>query len=112
MSSEGKVDRASWKAIQQIMNDSQKFVESMHSMNRKEGLPDDILSGVQSFLVTSSGGELGVSDGDLGSAAAGASASNYAVSSASPTGRPSITPGGKGICIPSFLLLFFPVWCR
>lgn len=102
VSSDGKVDRASWKAIQQIMNDSQRFVESLHNVNSKEGLPDDILSGVQSFLVTSSGGELGVSDGDLGSAAAGASASNYGAPSVSPTGRPSITPGGKRILIPSF----------
>ena len=95
MSNEGKVDRASWKAIQQIMNDSQKFVESLHNISWKEGLSDEILSGVQSFLVTSSGGELGVSDGDLGSAAAGASASNYAVASGSPSGRMSMTPGGK-----------------
>lgn len=69
--------------MQQIMNDSQKFVDLLRHIQWKKGLSDDILAGVQSFLVTSSGGELGVSD-DLNTAAAGASASNYA---SAPTGR-------------------------
>ena len=87
MNAEGKVDRSTWKAIQQIMNDSQKFVESLHHVPWKEGLPDDILKGVQSFLATSSGGE--VSDSDLRTAAPGASASTYQSS----PGRTMITPG-------------------
>ncbi|XP_048577711.1 dynein axonemal heavy chain 8 isoform X3 [Nematostella vectensis] len=88
VNSEGKVDRASWKSIQQIMNDSQRFVETLHHLNWKEGLSSEILRGVQSFFVTSSEGNLGVTD-DLGSAAAGASASNYI---GSPSGRSTATP--------------------
>lgn len=89
VNAEGKVDRSTWKAIQQIMNDSQKFVESLHHVPWKEGLPDDILKGVQSFLATSSGGE--VSDSDLRTAAPGASASTYQSS----PGRTMITPEKK-----------------
>lgn len=83
VSADGKVDRTSWKTIQQIMNDSQKFVDSLHHVSWKNGLNDDILSGVQSFFVTNSDGELGVTD-DLNAAAAGASASTYV---GTPTGR-------------------------
>ena len=67
------------------MNDSQKIVESLHSVSWKEGLDDDIMKGVQSFLATNRDGEIGVSDHDLRSAAAGTSASTY--------GSPS---GGRG----------------
>ncbi|EDO44670.1 predicted protein, partial [Nematostella vectensis] len=91
VNAEGKVDRASWKSIQQIMNDSQRFVETLHHLNWKEGLSSEILRGVQSFFVTSSEGNLGVTD-DLGSAAAGASASNYI---GSPSGRSTATPSGS-----------------
>ena len=60
------------------MNDSQKFVDSLHNISWKEGLSDDTLKGVQSFLAASSGGN--VSDSDLGTAAPGASASSYQAS--------------------------------
>ena len=69
------------------MNDSQKFVESLHNIPWKEGLPEDILKGVQSFLAASNGGD--VSDSDLGTAAPGASASTYQ----SPPGRTSVHTG-------------------
>lgn len=69
------------------MNDSQKFVESLHHIPWKDGLPEDILKGVQSFLAASNGGD--VIDSDLGTAAPGASASTYQ----SPSGRQSITSG-------------------
>lgn len=75
VNAEGKVDRPTWKAIQQVMNDSQKFVESLHTISWKEGLSEDILKGVQSFLAASNGGD--VNDSDLGTAAPGLSASTY-----------------------------------
>lgn len=87
VNAEGKVDRSTWKTIQQVMNDSQKFVESLHHISWKEGLPDDILKGVQSFLAASSGGD--VTDSDLRTAAPGASASTYQSS----PGRTSVTSG-------------------
>ena len=70
------------------MNDSQKFVESLHHVSWKEGLPEDILKGVQSFLAASNGGD--VNDSDLGTAAPGASASSYQSS----PGRASVTTAG------------------
>lgn len=87
VNAEGKVDRPTWKAIQQAMNDSQKFVESLHHISWKEGLSEEILKGVQSFLSASNGGD--VIDSDLGAVAAGASASNYQSS----PGRASIASG-------------------
>lgn len=87
MNAEGKIDRSTWKAIQQVMNDSQKFVELLHAISWKEGLSEDILKGVQSFLATSNGGD--VDDSDLGTAAPGVSASTYQTS----PGRTSIVPG-------------------
>ena len=84
---EGKVDRPTWKAIQQVMNDSQKFVESLHTISWKEGLSEDILKGVQSFLAASNGGD--VNDSDLGTAAPGLSASTYQSS----PGRTSVATG-------------------
>ena len=87
MNAEGKVDRPTWKAIQQVMNDSQRFVESLHNISWKEGLSEEILKGVQSFLAASNGGD--VNDSDLGTAAPGLSASTY------PTypGKTSTVPG-------------------
>ena len=78
------------------MNDSQKFVDSLHHVPWKEGLADDILKGVQSFLAASNGGD--VNDSDLGFAAPGASASTYQ----SPPGRSSVPTGT------AFRLLFLP----
>lgn len=69
------------------MNDSQKFVESLHTISWKEGLSEDILKGVQSFLSASNGGD--VNDSDLGTAAPGLSASTYPSS----PGRTSIVSG-------------------
>ena len=90
MSADGKVDRPTWKVMQQIMNDSQKFVDSLHNIPWKNGLSDDIFKGVQSFFATSSSGEIGTSD--LGSAAPGASASTYVA-------RAPATPSGElGAC--------------
>lgn len=87
VNAEGKVDRPTWKAIQQVMNDSQKFVESLHTISWKEGLSEDILKGVQSFLAASNGGD--VNDSDLGTAAPGLSASTYQSS----PGRASVNAG-------------------
>jgi len=87
VNAEGKVDRPTWKAIQQVMNDSQKFVESLHTISWKEGLSEDILKGVQSFLAASNGGD--VNDSDLGTAAPGLSASTYQSS----PGRASVVSG-------------------
>lgn len=96
VNAEGKVDRPTWKAIQQVMNDSQKFLDNLHNVPWKEGLPDDILKGVQSFLAASNGGD--VNDSDLGFAAPGASASTYQT----PPGRSSVPTGT------AFHLLFLP----
>ena len=96
VNAEGKVDRPTWKAIQQVMNDSQKFLDNLHNVPWKEGLPDDILKGVQSFLAASNGGD--VNDSDLGFAAPGASASTYQT----PPGRSSVPTGS------AFDLLFLP----
>ena len=93
MNAEGKIDRSTWKAIQQVMNDSQKFVELLHAISWKEGLSEDILKGVQSFLATSNGGD--VDDSDLGTAAPGVSASTYQT----PPGRTSIVPGTVCVCV-------------
>ena len=41
-----KVDRALWKSIQQIMQDSQKFCELMNNYNWCDGLSDDVLKTV------------------------------------------------------------------
>lgn len=91
VNSEGKVDRTTWKAIQQTMNDSQKFLDSLHNIPWKEGLSDDILKGVQSFLAASNGGD--VVDGDPGAPGLGASASMYQSSSSG--GRSSTVPDRK-----------------
>lgn len=71
------------------MNDSQKFLDSLHNIPWKEGLSDDILKGVQSFLAASNGGD--VVDGDPGTPGLGASASMYQSSSSG--GRSSTVPG-------------------
>ena len=75
------------------MNDSQKFVDSLHNVPWKDGLPDDILKGVQSFLAASTGGD--VNDGDLGTASPGASASMYQTSLG---GRTSVATGSVCLC--------------
>ena len=93
VNAEGKVDRPTWKAVQQIMNDSQKFVESLHNVPWKDGLPEDILKGVQSFLAASNGGD--VTDSDLGTAAPGASASTY---QSSPGRTPVATGTVSAMC--------------
>lgn len=66
------------------MNDSQKFLDSLHNIPWKEGLSDDILKGVQSFLAASNGGD--VIDGDPGTPGLSASASMYQSGGRSSTG--------------------------
>ena len=75
------------------MNDSQKFLDSLHNIPWKEGLSDDILKGVQSFLAASNGGD--VVDGDPGTPGLGASASMY---QSSPSGARSSTVPGIVFC--------------
>lgn len=56
---DGKIERSTWKSIQQIMNDSQKFTEALHNLSWREGLPDDIVAGVQPFFARNKEGVLG-----------------------------------------------------
>lgn len=56
---DGKIERSTWKGIQQIMNDSQKFTEALHNVSWHEGLPDDIVAGIQPFFARNKEGELG-----------------------------------------------------
>ena len=47
---EGKIDKSTWKTIQLIMQDSQKFCEYMNNYNWCEGLPSDVLATVVAFF--------------------------------------------------------------
>lgn len=59
MSSDGKMDRQTWKAIQLIMSDSQKFAEALHGVSWEEGLSDDIVRSLEPFFAKNELGELG-----------------------------------------------------
>ena len=50
VASDGKVDRNTWKTIQLIMQDSQKFCEMMNGHDWSHGVSDDILRTVISFF--------------------------------------------------------------
>ena len=41
------------------MSDSQKFTEALHNLSWREGLPDDVVAGVQLFFARNKEGELG-----------------------------------------------------
>ena len=43
---DGRVDKATWKSIQLIMQDTPKFCEHMNNYNWCEGLPQDVLNTV------------------------------------------------------------------
>ena len=64
MSSDGKVDRSTWKSIQLIMQDSQKFCETMNGHDWSKGVSDDILRTVISFFAP--GEEFPVSEREEG----------------------------------------------
>ncbi|XP_028415382.1 dynein heavy chain 8, axonemal-like isoform X2 [Dendronephthya gigantea] len=61
ISSDGKMDRQTWKAIQTFMSDSQKFAEALHGVSWEEGLSDDIVRSVEPFFAKNELGELGKS---------------------------------------------------
>ena len=53
------MDRQTWKAIQLIMSDSQKFADALHGVSWEEGLSDDIVRSVEPFFAKNELGELG-----------------------------------------------------
>ena len=53
------MDRQTWKAIQLIMSDSQKFAEALHGVSWEEGLSDDIVRSLEPFFAKNELGELG-----------------------------------------------------
>ena len=53
------MDRATWKAIQMIMSDSQKFTEALHGVSWQEGLSDEIVRNLEPFFSKNELGELG-----------------------------------------------------
>ncbi|XP_052708586.1 uncharacterized protein LOC128183562 isoform X10 [Crassostrea angulata] len=55
-----KFDRAQWKAMQQTMSDTPKFVDMLHNVSWEDGLSDDVLRAVESYLAVSREGQLGV----------------------------------------------------
>ncbi|XP_052089132.1 uncharacterized protein LOC127725852 isoform X10 [Mytilus californianus] len=57
---DGGFDRAQWKNIQMTMNDSQKFVDMLHNVPWEDGLMDDVLRAVESYLSANKDGNLGV----------------------------------------------------
>jgi hypothetical protein len=59
LSSDGKMDRHTWKAIQMIMSDSQKFSDALHGVSWQEGLYEDIVRSVEPFFAKNELGELG-----------------------------------------------------
>jgi hypothetical protein len=58
-SSDGKIDRPTWKAIQMVMSDSQKFADALHNVSWREGLSDDVVRNVEPFFAKNELGELG-----------------------------------------------------
>lgn len=61
ISSDGKMDRQTWKAIQTIISDSQKFADALHGINWREGLSDSIVNSIEPFFAKNEMGELGKS---------------------------------------------------
>ena len=57
--SDGKIDRQTWKAIQMVMADSQKFTDALHGVSWRDGLSDDIVRSVEPFFAKNELGELG-----------------------------------------------------
>ncbi|XP_059166583.1 dynein axonemal heavy chain 8-like [Physella acuta] len=55
-----KFDKAQWKSMQQTMSDSVKFVDMLHNLSWEDGLPNDVLAAVESYLACSKEGQLGV----------------------------------------------------
>ncbi|KAL5010133.1 hypothetical protein ScPMuIL_012438 [Solemya velum] len=54
------IDKVQWKAMQMTLNDATKFVDMLHNVSWEDGLPDDVLRAVESYLATGRDGELGV----------------------------------------------------
>eukprot|EP00794_Sanderia_malayensis_P000407 gene407-1042_t len=51
LTSDGRnVDKNTWKTIQNIMNDSQKFAESLNNQQWEQGISDEVLKTVVSFF--------------------------------------------------------------
>ncbi|MBN3318102.1 DYH6 protein, partial [Atractosteus spatula] len=60
-SSNDKVDRSRWKALQSHVGDSSKFVDMLQNVARQEaGLPSHVLERVESYLGKTTEGSLGV----------------------------------------------------
>lgn len=55
-----RLDRSVWKTYQLAMQDSQKFVDLLHSVDLEEGLPVEIYQAVESYLAIGRDGQLGV----------------------------------------------------
>ncbi|KAK3577475.1 hypothetical protein CHS0354_032326 [Potamilus streckersoni] len=55
-----RVDRHQWKTMLLTMNDTTKFVDMLHNVPWEEGLPEDVLRAVESYLAHGKDGELGV----------------------------------------------------
>ena len=47
---DGRVDRQTWKTMQLIMGDSQKFCEFMNNYEWRKGLSEDVLNSVVGFF--------------------------------------------------------------
>ncbi|KAG2467824.1 DYH8 protein, partial [Polypterus senegalus] len=60
-----KVDKNWWKALQNYVNDSSKFVELIHNIAQLEdGLQDEVLKEVEAYLAKPTEGNLGVTGED------------------------------------------------
>ncbi|KAK6187606.1 hypothetical protein SNE40_005595 [Patella caerulea] len=55
-----RYDRVSWKGMQLTMTDSLKFVDMLRNVPWEDGLHDDVLRAVESYLAISKDGQLGV----------------------------------------------------
>ncbi|XP_067674368.1 uncharacterized protein [Haliotis asinina] len=55
-----RFDKTQWKQMQLTMSDSPKFVDMLHNVSWEDGLPEDVLTAVESYLAVSKEGQLGV----------------------------------------------------
>ncbi|XP_041355189.1 dynein gamma chain, flagellar outer arm-like isoform X3 [Gigantopelta aegis] len=55
-----RFDKTQWKQMQLTMSDSTKFVDMLHNVSWEDGLPEDVLTAVESYLCVGKDGQLGV----------------------------------------------------
>ena len=55
-----RLDRNQWKVYQNMMQDSGKFVELLHSIEWEDGLQSDVAQAVESYLARGKDGQLGI----------------------------------------------------